>query len=349
MMKVIVDKDIKNFIDLVNELDGLQDIKFIYVTSKEIDNDLLIDADVLFVRSTTKLNNNLLKNSKVKLIGSATAGIDHIDTEYLKSSQIRWFYSPGCNSSSVVHYVLSSFAYLKNTNAINENTNVGVIGCGNIGGKLRLMLNKLNIKNIICDPYKNFNFLSSMDEIKQCEVISIHTPLTFSDKYPTHNMINKSFYANSKVKIVINTSRGSIVNERDLLESNQINYVSDVWDNEPSPDTDIIKKAIIATPHIAGHSHEGKINGTINLLSNFLEYININKKILANNNKFLSNLISNRPVNNQLNLNNFINTYDILNESNSFKQLAKNSTNKYVSAKDFIKIREMHEIRNDIF
>ena len=107
-MKVVVDKDIKNFIDLVNELDGLQDIKFTYATSKEINNDLIIDADVLFIRSTTKIDKKLLENSSVKLIGSATAGIDHVDIDYLESSQIRWFYSPGCNSSSVVHYVLSS-------------------------------------------------------------------------------------------------------------------------------------------------------------------------------------------------------------------------------------------------
>ena len=87
-MKVVVDKDIKNFIDLVNELDGLQDIKFTYATSKEINNDLLIDADVLFIRSTTKIDKKLLENSSVKLIGSATAGIDHIDIDYLESSQI---------------------------------------------------------------------------------------------------------------------------------------------------------------------------------------------------------------------------------------------------------------------
>ena len=146
--KVNLPKDIKNFIDLVNELDGLQDIKFTYVTSKEIDNDLLIDADVLFIRSTTKIDKKLLENSSVKLIGSATAGIDHVDIDYLESSQIRWFYSPGCNSSSVVHYVLSSIGYLKKINVMNEDSILGIIGCGNVGAKLRLILNKLKIKKV---------------------------------------------------------------------------------------------------------------------------------------------------------------------------------------------------------
>ena len=347
-MKVVVDKDIKNFIDLVNELDGLQDIKFTYVTSKEINNDLLIDADVLFVRSTTKIDKKLLENSSVKLIGSATAGIDHVDIDYLESSQIKWFYSPGCNSSSVVHYVLSSIGYLNKINVINEDSILGIIGCGNVGAKLRLILNKLKIKNMICDPYKDFDYLSSMEEVSQCEVISLHTPLTFSDKYATHNMIDKYFLATSKVETIINTSRGSIVNEKDLIEASHINYISDVWENEPCPDTDIIKKAILATPHIAGHSYEGKINGTINLLSTFIEVIDISEKNMISNKKLLSNMTQNKPINNNINLSSFIDSYDIFNESIVFKELS-NKSDQFIPAADFINIRRMHKIRNDIF
>jgi len=347
-MKVIVDKDIKNFIDLVNELDGLQDIKFTYVTSKEIDNDLLIDADVLFIRSTTKIDKKLLENSSVKLIGSATAGIDHVDIDYLESSQIRWFYSPGCNSSSVVHYVLSSIGYLKKINVMNEDSILGIIGCGNVGAKLRLILNKLKIKNMICDPYKDFDYLSSMEEVSQCEVISLHTPLTFSDKYATHNMIDKYFLATSKVETIINTSRGSIVNEKDLIKASHINYISDVWQNEPCPDTDIIKKAILATPHIAGHSYEGKINGTINLLSTFIEVIDISEKNMISNKKLLSNMTQNKFINNNINLSSFIDSYDIFNESIVFKELS-NKSDQFIPAADFINIRRMHKIRNDIF
>ena len=347
-MKVVVDKDIKNFIDLANELDGLQDIRFTYVTSKEIDNDLLIDADVLFIRSTTKIDKKLLENSSVKLIGSATAGIDHVDIDYLESSQIRWFYSPGCNSSSVVHYVLSSIGYLNKINVINEDSILGIIGCGNVGAKLRLILNKLKIKNMICDPYKDFDYLSSMEEVSQCEVISLHTPLTFSDKYATHNMIDKYFLATSKVETIINTSRGSIVNEKDLIKASHINYISDVWENEPCPDTDIIKKAILATPHIAGHSYEGKINGTINLLSTFIEIIDISKKNMISNKKLLSNMTQNKPINNNINLSSFIDSYDIFNESIVFKELS-NKSDQFIPAADFINIRRMHKIRNDIF
>jgi erythronate-4-phosphate dehydrogenase len=231
---------------------------------------------------------------------------------------------------------------------MNEDSILGIIGCGNVGAKLRLILNKLKIKNMICDPYKDFDYLSSMEEVSQCEVISLHTPLTFFDKYSTHNMIDKHFLATSKVETIINTSRGSIVNEKDLVEASHINYISDVWQNEPCPDTDIIKKAILATPHIAGHSYEGKINGTINLLLTFIEVINISKKNMISNKKLLSNMTQNKPINNDINLSNFIDSYDIFSESIVFKELS-NKSDQFIPAADFINIRRMHKIRNDIF
>ena len=247
-----------------------------------------------------------------------------------------------------MHYVLSSIGYLNKINVINEDSILGIIGCGNVGAKLRLILNKLKIKNMICDPYKDFDYLSSMAEVSQCEVISLHTPLTFSDKYATHNMIDKYFLATSKVETIINTSRGSIVNEKDLIKASHINYISDVWENEPCPDTDIIKKAILATPHIAGHSYEGKINGTINLLSTFIEVIDISEKNMISNKKLLSNMTQNKPINNNINLSSFIDSYDIFNESIVFKELS-NKSDQFIPAADFINIRRMHKIRNDIF
>ena len=106
-MKVLVDEGIRNFSKIANEIDSFYGIEFIYADHKEINNNLLLDIDILFVRSTTQIDECLLRSTKVKLVGSATAGFDHIDTNYLNSKRIEWFYSPGCNSSSVVHYVMS--------------------------------------------------------------------------------------------------------------------------------------------------------------------------------------------------------------------------------------------------
>ena len=102
----------------------------------------LLDQQLSLIKS-------LLKNTRVKLVGSATAGLDHLDTNYLHSEEIKWFYSPGCNSSSVVHYVLAAIAHLDKINIISKESNtIGIIGCGSIGSKLHLVLNKLNIKSM---------------------------------------------------------------------------------------------------------------------------------------------------------------------------------------------------------
>ena len=348
-MKIVVDEKIKLFSNIVNELGCFENIEFIYINSKEIDNNILIDADALFIRSTTIVNKSLLKNTRVKLVGSATAGLDHLDTNYLHSEEIKWFYSPGCNSSSVVHYVLAAIAHLDKINIISKESNtIGIIGCGSIGSKLHLVLNKLNIKSIVCDPYLKFNHLSSIEEVEKCELISIHTPLSFEGSHPTFDMINKLFFDRSNVKALINTSRGSIVNENDLLKLEHINYVADVWANEPSPNSDIIDNAIIATPHIAGHSHEGKVNGTLNLLLELNKYLNINDESFKKNNESILNFRKKDYLSiDEVTLNDFSNSYNIISESINFKNLSKMS-GKSLQAGEFNEIRAKHEKRHDI-
>ena len=349
-MKVLVDEGIRNFSKIAKEIDSFYGIEFIYADHKEINNNLLLDIDILFVRSTTQINECLLRSTKVKLVGSATAGFDHIDTNYLNSKRIEWFYSPGCNSSSVVHYVMSSIAYLHSINKINlEKETIGIIGYGNVGSKLHNVLNALNIKNVSYDPYRDFQHLCSIEDIMKSEVISIHVPLTHNVQYPTFNMVDKFFLEQSQVKTLINTSRGSIVNEKDLLDIKDINYIADVWEHEPEPYKKIIDRAVIATPHIAGHSYEGKINGTLNLLLTLLKYININKEAFKKDSELIASYKSKHLMDtNQLKLHHFSETYNIHNESCKFKDLIKIS-NKKLQATSFIKIRADHLKRHDIF
>lgn len=349
-MKVLVDEGIRNFSKIAKEIDSFYGIEFIYTDHKEINNNLLLDIDILFVRSTTQIDECLLRSTKVKLVGSATAGFDHIDTNYLNSKRIEWFYSPGCNSSSVVHYVMSSIAYLHSINKINlEKETIGIIGYGNVGSKLHNVLNALNIKNVSYDPYRDFQHLCSIEDIMKSEVISIHVPLTHNVEYPTFNMIDKFFLEQSQVKTLINTSRGSIVNEKDLLGTKNINYIADVWEHEPEPYKKIIERAVIATPHIAGHSYEGKINGTLNLLLTLLKYININKEAFKKDSELIASYKSKHLMNtNQLTLHHFSETYNIHNESCKFKDLIKIS-NKKIQATSFRKIRADHLKRHDIF
>jgi erythronate-4-phosphate dehydrogenase len=142
-VKVIIDKDIKYFEDIIIALEGMDNINFVYLHQDEINNKTIEDAEVLFVRSGTKVDKSLLKNTQIKIVGSATAGHDHIDSNFLIKKNIEWFHAPGCNALSVINYVLSSISYLKKAGLFSKNDNVGIVGCGNIGFGLKKALDKL--------------------------------------------------------------------------------------------------------------------------------------------------------------------------------------------------------------
>ena len=136
------------------------------------------------------------------------------------------------------------------------------MGYGNIGKRLHQMLSALNIPVYVHDPFLTHPFLVEMDKILACDLITIHVPFSTEGNYPTRELINISHVKDLKDKILINTSRGGVISEALVMESQDLIYVADVWLNEPTPSSAVIQKAFIATPHIAGYSIEGKLNGT---------------------------------------------------------------------------------------
>jgi erythronate-4-phosphate dehydrogenase len=274
-MKVVVDKGIKSIQEIISLLNGFDAIELIFFNSSDIKNSNIKDADVLLVRSTVRVDELLLAGTSIKLIGSATAGIDHIDTDYLKKNYIKWFYAQGCNASSVVNYVMSSICFLKDKGIFDLTSSVGIIGYGNIGKKLKKVLDYFSIENLIYDPFLNFNFLVDIEQIKNCNLITLHVPMTYKTEFPTFNMIDKFFLDDIQGKTLINTSRGGVVDESKLIELQNINYIGDVWTNEPCPSNEVIEYSLLATPHVAGHSTNGKINGTIMLIDFLQKHIEI--------------------------------------------------------------------------
>ena len=125
-MKVIVDNGIKSIKDIISLLDGLDSIKLVFLNSSDFNNTNIKDADILLIRSTVQANELLLANTNIKLIGSATAGHDHIDIDYLKNNDIKWFYAPGSNALSVTNYVMSSIYFLIEKIIFNSNNSVGI-------------------------------------------------------------------------------------------------------------------------------------------------------------------------------------------------------------------------------
>lgn len=258
---------------------------------RKITADDLIDIDVLLVRSITKVNKDLLsKANKLKFVGTATAGFDHIDTKALEEKGIAFSNAQGCNKISVGEYVLSSLLLLQQMfNLDFSKLTMAVIGAGCTGSEVIRRAKALGLNLLISDPplkeedspkYSNYvNF----KECLNADIISFHVPLIKDGSHPTYHMLNKElfekYYKNGE-KFIINASRGEVIDDlalNEALDKNpNLHLIKDVWEEEPSIKCkELIKKAIITTPHIAGYSYEGKCRGTFMLYEKLCQMENV--------------------------------------------------------------------------
>ena len=242
-------------------------------SGRELTAEQVGDADILLVRSITKVNEALLKfNKKLLFVGTATIGIDHIDQEYLLKRKISFSSAPGCNAISVAEYVLSALVILAEQKLFNVfDLTVGIIGAGNTGTRLSEKLCALGIKHVMHDPLleqqgDNRQFVS-LSQALACDVVSLHVPLTRSGNFPTFHLLNEErLRALSGNQILINACRGEVIDNQALLalkkQGMKTSIVLDVWENEPDILHALIPYADIATAHIAGYSLEGKARGS---------------------------------------------------------------------------------------
>lgn len=247
-----------------------------YLSGSEITPASVKDASALIVRTRTKCNAELLANSKVKFIATATIGFDHLDIDYLKSRNIVWTNAPGCNAFSVVQYVMS---VLMSRNIVSGT--LGIIGVGNVGGRLAKVAESLGFKVLLNDPPRaeiegSQNFVDLDTLLSQSDVVTTHVPLTPL----TREMANGDFFAKMKPSaLYINSSRGEVVNEASLkeaLKAKSINSaVLDVWQNEPNIDLELLDLVDIATMHIAGYSQDGKANATTQSVQSLAKFFDI--------------------------------------------------------------------------
>ncbi|MCK7544230.1 4-phosphoerythronate dehydrogenase [Marinobacter bryozoorum] len=243
------------------------------VNGRNLGRDQLLDADVLLVRSVTRVDQGLLADTPVRFVGTATIGTDHIDTDWLKARGIAFASAPGCNANSVVQYVLSvlSLFLQRSEKRTLDGLTVGVIGAGNVGGTLTEVLAALGITVRVSDPPLEASGaerpFASLDDVLACDVISLHTPLVEVGLHPTSHLLDRQRLAGlCENQLLINSGRGAVVDNRALLERLQQAdaplVALDVWENEPSPLPDLLERCWLATPHIAGYSVEGKSRGT---------------------------------------------------------------------------------------
>lgn len=262
----------------------------IYIPGKQISNDDLKDADALLIRTRTKCTEKLLENTGIRFIGTATIGFDHIDTHYCESRKITWTNAPGCNSSSVQQYIAAALLKISSVSNFNlRDKTLGIIGVGNVGSKVEKYARAIGMKVLLNDPprarlegSKNFRSLETV--LSESDIITVHVPLNLiGEDYTFHLFDEENFYQIRKGSWFINSSRGEVANTdavKQALNTGRLQgAIIDVWEDEPDIDLDLMRMALIATPHIAGYSTDGKANGTamvVNALGKFfnLPYIN---------------------------------------------------------------------------
>ena len=281
-MKIYADENMPYVKDFFAELGEVTLVNGRTLTAEQIS-----DADVLLVRSVTKVNEQLLaKSPQLKFVGTATIGTDHIDQSYLQQRGIGFSSAPGCNAQSVVEYVLSSIFVLCEKYQWNlQQKTVGVVGVGNIGRLLVSALQALSIRVLCCDPLRaaaeaDFPHIPFEQLLPQVDIVSFHVPLIKTGPDATVDLLNSRTLKLLKPDCaLINACRGEVTNNQDLLTAAQSGQkrplVLDVWANEPEPDLRLLPYTDIASAHIAGHSIEGKARGTEMLYQAFCQQLGL--------------------------------------------------------------------------
>lgn len=261
-MKIVADENITLVESLFSSYGEL-----VTLPGRDMTADQVRDADILLVRSVTAVNESLLSGSRVKFVGTATIGTDHLDQQYLRKSGITFASAPGCNADGVVQYVLSALCSLLPDWRLKT---VSIVGCGNVGGRLNRKLTKLGVSCRGYDPFlsrKQVHNLVDFETVLHSDVICLHTPLTNSGPYPTHHMFNRAVLSRLKPgTLLLNAGRGAVIDNAallELIEPLSLRVVLDVWEHEPAIDTALLSKVALATPHIAGYSYEGKLRGSL--------------------------------------------------------------------------------------
>ncbi len=241
-----------------------------YLAPEDITPKAVRDTDGLMIRTRTKCNAELLAKSDVKLIATATIGTDHIDLDYCRDHSITVVNAPGCNAPAVAQYV---FATLLNViNRPLQSYTLGIVGVGHVGSIVERWAKALDMKVLCCDPLRQEaeggDDWVDLDTIaREADIITFHTPLTREGGHPTYHIANEAFFNSlRRAPIIINSARGEIVDTPALIAARDAGKVGgmiiDCWEHEPDIDRELLRRADIATPHIAGYSQEGKIRAS---------------------------------------------------------------------------------------
>jgi erythronate-4-phosphate dehydrogenase len=241
-----------------------------YLKTPEMTAAAIRDAEIIIVRSETKVGSDLLEGTAVRFVGTATIGFDHVDIDYLRKKGIGFASAPGSNANSVAEYVVAAMLeYAHRRSSRLAGKSIGIVGVGNVGSKvarnaevlgMRVLLNDPPLASVTHDP----RFLP-LDALMDADFVTLHVPLTKEGPWPTFHLFDGRRIGQMKDRsVLINTARGAVVETRSLkaalLDGHLEGAVLDVWEDEPAIDGGLLGLVDIGTPHIAGFSLDGKIN-----------------------------------------------------------------------------------------
>ncbi len=282
-MKVVADKNIPFVAECFSSVGEVE-----VVGGREITPSAVADADVLLVRSVTRVGTELLAGSKVRFVATATIGFDHIDIEYLSRNNIGFASAPGSNANSAAEYVIAGLLEIGQRYGLDlEDKSIGIIGVGNVGSRVAKKCEALGMHVYLNDPplqrqTGEAKYLP-IEGLFDCDFITLHTPLTFEGLDKTYHLADGRFFRSLKEGCAFfNASRGGVVDSGALktaIQSGRLRaVVLDVWENEPNIDTELLEMVDIGTPHIAGYSLDGKVAGMIMIYKAACKYFGLEVK-----------------------------------------------------------------------
>ena len=268
-MKILADQNIPHVADAFRDLGEVE-----LMPGREIGPRHLQDCRCLITRTVTRVDAALLQASPVEFVGTATIGTDHIDLNYLEDAGIGFSNAAGCNAEAAAEYVISGLFALSRRKSFDPlQMRAGIVGFGNVGSRLYRKLDALGIECLLCDPplqqagQSSHSFVDLDTILRECNLISLHVPLTHGGPHPTFHLLNESrLQSLGDNCLLINAARGEVVDNQALLQllnqRDDLHVFLDTWENEPLVSRELLQRVDLATPHIAGYSVEGRLRGT---------------------------------------------------------------------------------------
>lgn len=280
MKKILIDA----FVPYVGDIfDGVGEA--VFLSPDEFTPQAVAGADALIVRTRTRCAAPLLEGSHVSFVGTATIGTDHLDLPWLAAHGIEAVNAPGCNAPAVAQYVLASIYTLIPE---PEGLTVAVVGVGHVGSVVADWCRKLGMEVLLCDPPRAEKegpegFVTLEEVAARADIITFHTPLTRTPApHPTYHLADAAFFRSlARKPLVINSARGPVFDTAALLEAMDAarvrGCVIDCWEGEPAISPELLARADIATPHIAGYSRQGKMRATQTVVNALLRHFGSSK------------------------------------------------------------------------